>query len=419
MIFEQNHHSDVLIIGGGAIGLACAHYLARSGCSVRIIEKSRVGDGASHGNCGLIFVSDLPPLCVPGAVRHEVERLLKGTSPLYVKPRPDIGLAGWLLRFAINCNAAHRERAIRARDGLLRVSHELLKSLIRDERLACDFEQRGVLMAFTDPATLAGYAATNRLLAPYGLDATFCDRDAVHQLEPALSDEVCGGWYHQRDSHLRPERFVDALDRFVRQQGVVVVENCPLGEVEVRRGRVVAANTAKGRFTAGHYVLAAGAWSPDIGRTLGLKIPVQPGKGYSITMQRPTICPSIPCYLYERNVVVTPWQSGYRLGGTMEFSGFDDQLNQRRLANIEQSAARYLKTPLGRPLIERWAGLRPMTHDDLPIIGRATNPDNLVIATGHGMLGISTATGTGQLVTDLILEKTPRIDPRPYALIRF
>ena len=414
-----DNHSDVLVIGGGVIGLACAYYLARAGRSVRIIEKETVGAGASHGNCGLIFVSDLPPLCVPGAVRHELWRTLRGDSPLYIKPRADFGLARWLLRFAAHCTARHRTHVIRVRDSLLRLSHGLLKALIADEKLACDFEQRGALMAFIDPAAMAGYAATNRLLAEYGMEAAFYNRRAVRELEPALNERVCGGWHHPHDSHLRPERLMAEWRRVLLARGVTIEEGRPLREMETRAGKLVAVRTPGERFTAGDFILAAGAWSAGIGRQLGLHIPVQPGKGYSITMERPTACPSMPCYLFERNVVLTPWQSAYRIGGTMEFSGFDDRLTEKRLAGIEQSAAMYLKTPPGAPATERWTGLRPMMADDLPVIGRVPDIGNLFAATGHGMLGISTATGTGRLVADMILGAPPRIDPAPFAIERF
>ncbi|MEE4111413.1 MAG: FAD-dependent oxidoreductase, partial [Desulfobacteraceae bacterium] len=324
-------HSDILVVGGGVIGLACAYYLARAGQSVRIIEQERMGAGASHGNCGLIFVSDLPPLCAPGAIGHELIRTLRGTSPLYIKPRPDLALALWLLRFAANCNRRHLHHAIKARDAILRASGELFSDLFADEDLACDFERRGVLMAYTDPATMLGYQKTNRLLEPFGLAATFCDRDAIHQIEPALNERVCGGWHHRADSHLRPEMLMTAWTRAARDRGVRIDEGCRLEHFDTRNGLVRGARTSTGRFTADQFVLAAGAWAPAIGRQLGVRIPVQPGKGYSITMDRPAVCPAIPCYLVERNTVVTPWQSGYRLGGTMEFSGFDDQLNERRL----------------------------------------------------------------------------------------
>jgi D-amino-acid dehydrogenase len=416
---RPSSHSDILVVGGGVIGLACAYYLARAGRSVRLIERETMGAGASHGNCGLIFVSDLPPLCAPGAIGHELLRTLKGTSPLYIKPRPDVSLAAWLLRFAANCNRRHLAHAIKARDAILRVSGTLFTDLISEEDLVCDYDRRGLLMVFTDPAAMAAYDKTNRLLAPFGLAAAAYDRKAIRALEPALGERVCGGWYHRADSHLRPERLMTAWSRATREKGVMVDEGCRLDGFETRNGQVTGARTSLGRFTADQFVLAAGAWTPALGRQLGLRVPVQPGKGYSITMERPSTGPRIPCYFYESNVVATPWQSGFRLGGTMEFSGFDQQLNQRRLGNLETAAARYLREPPDRVEKERWTGLRPMCADDLPIIGRMPDVNNLYIATGHGMLGISTATGTGRLIADLILGRQPLFDPAPFSINRF
>lgn len=416
---HSTNHSEILVVGGGIIGLACAYYLARSGRSTRIIEQESMGAGASHGNCGLIFVSDLPPLCAPGAISHELIRTLRGTSPLYIKPRPDLSLAFWLLRFAINCNQRHLDHAIKSRDAILRVSEELFRDLFADENLDCDYDQRGVLMVFTDPATMLGYERTNRMLEPFGLAATFLDRTTVRQTEPALNERVCGGWHHRADSHLRPERLMAAWTRVAREKGVHIDEGCRLEGFDTRNGTVTGVRTSTGFFTADQFVLAAGAWTASIGRQLDIHIPVQPGKGYSITMDRPAVCPQIPCYLVERNVVVTPWQSGYRLGGTMEFSGFNHQLNERRLNNLEASAALYLQTPVGRRVTERWTGLRPMSVDDLPIIDRVPQLDNLYIATGHGMLGLSTATGTGRLIADMILGRRPPFDPLPFSIRRF
>ncbi|HSO20161.1 MAG TPA: FAD-dependent oxidoreductase, partial [Desulfosarcina sp.] len=270
-----------------------------------------------------------------------------------------------------------------------------------------------------DPAAMQAYDQTNRLLEPFDLAAAFLDRDAVHRLEPALSHRVCGGWHHRTDSHLRPESLVSAWTRAVRAKGVAIEEECRLERLLTRDGRITAVHTTRGRFTADRYILAAGAWAPLIGRQIGLRLPVQPGKGYSITMERPAVCPQTPCYLYERNVVVTPWKSGYRLGGTMEFSGFDTSLNQARLDKLEQAAAVYFKSPPAGRVTERWTGLRPMCVDDLPIIDRAPALDNLYIAAGHGMLGLTAATGTGRLIADMIIGRPPAIDPEPFSIKRF
>ena len=247
----NDHHSDVLIAGGGIIGLACAWYLARSGQSVRIVEQETMGAGASHGNCGIVFISDLPPLCVPGAVSHELKRMLRGDSPLYIKPRPDVPLAFWLLRFAAHCTKKHRGRAIRARETILRTSMELFHELFEEEILDCDFERRGVLMAFSDPAALDRYDRTNRLLEPYGLAATFHDRRSVHHLEPALNDRVCGGWHHEADSHLRPETLMAAWTQAARKKGVAIEEGCRLEGFDIRRGILHGCVTSAGQFTSG------------------------------------------------------------------------------------------------------------------------------------------------------------------------
>ncbi len=415
----SSSHSDTLIIGGGVIGLACAYYLRRNGLSVRIIEKETVGAGASHGNCGLLLGSDLIPLCSPGAVTHELIRALQGTSPLYIKPSPDLSLALWLLGFAAKCNARHVNHAVPARDAVLRSSEELFVDLFKREPLACDYEKKGVIMTFMDPKAMAEYEKTNRVLEPYGLAATFLDRDAVKKREPALSENVCGGWYHPTDSHLRPDYLVSAWAGLNRKKGVKIQEDCCLDEIIVKGATATGVRTGKGQFTADHIVLATGAWTTGLLRTVNLRIPMQPGKGYSITMARPSNCPRIPCYLSERKVVVTPWASGLRLGGTMEFSGFDLSLNQKRLKKIETAAELYLKTPIGNRVIERWAGLRPMTVDELPVIDRLPGIQNLLVATGHGMLGVSTATTTGHLIADMILGHTPIIDPRPFSIRRF
>jgi D-amino-acid dehydrogenase len=178
--------------------------------------------------------------------------------------------------------------------------------------------------------------------------------------------------------------------------------------------RVAAVRGAAGRIEADEVVLALGAWSPALARQLDLRLPIQPGKGYSITYARPTLCPVLPLVLRERSVCVTAWPSGYRLGSTMEFSGYDTTLNRTRLDALRRGAAEYLREPEGPAVLEEWYGWRPMSYDDLPLIGRAPNWRNLTLATGHGMLGVSMSATTGILVADLLAARAPAIDPAPY-----
>ena len=414
-------HSDVLVIGGGIIGLACAYYLAKAGKNVRLLEQDTIGadTAASYGNCGLVFISHLVPLCAPGTIRHEMMRRLQGGSPLYIKLAPDVKRFKWLLNFARKCNPKHMAYAIKARGNILQSSIELLVKLFKEEHIECDWEEKGVLMVFKSRSEMQKYGKTNNLMKPYGLDAVSLVGDELFDLEPALRKDVYGAWFHKKDSHLRPDKLLSAWQQVLLKMGVVFEENCRLEDLVAESRQIRHAETTGGIYTADEYVLATGAWTPQLTRRLKLSLPVEPGKGYSLTMARSAQCPAIPCYFSEPSVVATPWKSGFRLGGTMEFSGLNSDILARRVQNLISGANEYLKEPVGEPVMEEWVGMRPMVYDDLPIIDRAPNHPNLVVATGHGMQGISMATSTGKLVAEIITGRRPHIDPTAFGIRRF
>ena len=415
----MERHSDVLVIGGGVIGLASAYYLAKEGKQVRLLEQDTIGAGASYGNCGLIFTSHLVPLCAPGTIRHEIARMLRKNSPLYIKPAADVSRFVWFLNFARKCSAGHLAHAVQARAKLLQNSKKLFQRLFKDESIDCDWEQKGVLLVFKTKSEMQKYEQTNRRLKPFGLDAVSLIGADLLRIEPALREDLYGAWFHKGDSHLRPDKLLPAWRQVLQNMGTVIEEHCRVTALAASERRIQKAQTTSGDYTADEYVLAAGAWTPQMTRRLKLKIPVQAGKGYSLTMTRPPLCPQIPCYFYEKSVVATPWKSGFRLGGTMEFSGFNSKIVARRIQNLTSAAGEYLKEPMGKTVIEEWAGMRPMVYDDLPIIDRAPGQHNLVIATGHGMSGISMATSTGKLVAEIITGRRPHIDPSAFGINRF
>jgi D-amino-acid dehydrogenase len=410
---------DVLIVGGGAVGLACAHYLAQAGREVCVVERDEVGSGASHGNCGLVVASYLLPLCVPGVVSKELPGLLRPDSPLYIRPAFDPGLWGWLLRFAARCRPELVRQAVAARERLLASSDRLFQELFRDHAIEAEYERVGHLIVCRTEKAMQGYAAKNEALRPFGHAAEPLTGRALREQEPALREDVCGAWYHATDSHLRPDRLLRSWKDHLLGCGVRIEEGCRLEGLRRDGDRAAAAVTSRGEIAATEVVLAAGAWSAPIAARLGLRLPIQPGKGYSLTMARPAVCPRIPCSFAERRVVATPWPSGYRLGGTMEFSGFDAAPDPRRLAALTAAAAEYLVDPIGHPVVEEWTGLRPMSCDDLPMIGRTPRWRNLILATGHGMLGITAAPATGKLVAEIACGREPHIDARPFRPGRF
>jgi D-amino-acid dehydrogenase len=264
------------------------------------------------------------------------------------------------------------------------------------------------------------YAATDKLLREtFGVPATRYDGAGLVELEPALKSGLAGGWHYETDAHLRPDRLMAAWKQVLLARGVVIREQCELTSFGGDGPTARVAVTSQGEEPADAFVVCTGAWTPLLGRRLGRSIPIQPGKGYSITMPRPAQCPRIPLILEEHRVAVTPLASGYRLGSTMEFAGYDTKLNPRRLDLLRRRAAHYLHEPHVEPIEESWYGWRPMTYDGLPIIGPSPAFSNVWIAAGHNMLGLSMAPATGKLVAELVSGETPHLNPAPYAISRF
>ena len=416
---DSNNPEEIVIIGGGVIGLACAHYLRREGRAVRVIEKDKVGAGASHGNCGLLFISHLPPLCAPGVIRHELIRMFRRGSPLYVKPSPNLYRLIWLLRFAAKCNPQHFEHAVRARANILHYSDALYRELFEPEDIECEHERKGILLVFRSAAAMEKYGQTLKQLEGFGIEAKAYRGAALNELEPTLRNDLYGGWHHPHDSHLRPDAFMREWKNKLVRSGVVFEENCLFQRFASSGQGPVRLKTDRGLFAAHACVIAAGAWSPVITRGLPIRLPMQPGKGYSITTGSLSGSPRIPCIFEERSVVATPFKNGCRFGGTMEFSGRNTHLVKKRLQNLVEAAGEYLKVPPAEPVIEEWAGLRPIMVDDLPVIDRVPNRPGVYVATGHGMMGVTLAPATGQLIADLVAGRDTQIDLSPFKLQRF
>jgi D-amino-acid dehydrogenase len=411
--------ADVLIVGGGVIGLACAYELQRADRQVRVIERASIGSGSSHGNCGTLTPSHAEPLAAPGVIAKALRWMLTPDAPLYLAPRFDPALWRWLWKFARRCNERDCREATRAKAALLNASRAMIEDFVREHALDCEFAATGVLHAFADPRVRDEAYADLPALREVGVTSETWDAAKLATEEPSFRDGLVGGLFFPGDASLRPDRFVAGLARLAREAGVELIEDCEVRGFRRERDRVVGIDTSRGPQRGRDVLIATGAWSPALARDLGFALPIQPGKGYSITYDAPRIQPRRPLVLHERSVCVTSWDSGFRLGSTMEFSGYDDTLNQRRLDALERAAHEYLREPPQGARREEWYGWRPMTFDDLPILGRAPGCDNLWLATGHGMLGVSMSLVTAHLLTDLICGREPIIDSAPYSVQRF
>ena len=409
---------DVLILGGGVIGLATALALIDAGRGVRVLEASAVGGGASHGNCGTLTPSHAPPLAAPGVVLKGLRWMFTPDAPLYLKPRFDPALWRWLLQFAARCNVSDWRQSTQSRSVILEDSRSRLADWVGKYGLKCEFAEEGLDYVFLEQSNFDHYAQECEVLREFGIASELISGMDYLRQEPAVKLGVLGAVRFPGDARLRPDRYVAELARAVRERGGVIEEGC---RVESLQPAVqgVSVQTALGERNAKEAVIALGSWSPKLARNLGLSLPIQPGKGYSITYSRPSVVPKRPLVLKDRQVCVTAWDSGFRLGSTMEFSGYDEALNATRLGALERGASEYLHEPVGATVHERWYGWRPMTWDDLPILGRAPKHANVWLATGHGMLGFSMSAASGQLMADLITGQAPSIDPAPYRMERF
>ncbi|OOG64966.1 amino acid dehydrogenase [Rhodanobacter sp. B04] len=412
--------SDVLILGGGVIGLACALYLLKAGASVRVLEQGTPGCGSSHGNCGTITPSHAPPLAMPGMIGVALRSMLTADAPLYLNPRFDGPRLRWLLGFARHCNWRDFARATRARAAILRRARQLLAELVRDEPLDCEFVEEGDLYVYRTAQKQAADARDHvAVLEGLGIEVQRLSGEQVEAMEPALKPGVVGGLRHPGDARLRPDRYAAELARRVVELGGVIETGARVERFETANGCITDVHSSRGAFQGDRVVMALGAWSPLLAKTLDLRLPMQPGKGYSLTYSRPARAPRHALVLREASVCVTTWASGYRLGSTMEFSGYSEGLNRTRLDALRRGAASGLREPEGPELQEEWWGWRPMSVDEVPIIGPSARWSNLLLATAHGMLGVSMSAATGELVAAMLGGTMPAIDPAPYAPARF
>ncbi|MEO5963675.1 MAG: FAD-dependent oxidoreductase [Thermomonas sp.] len=412
---------DVLVVGAGVTGLASAFMLLQAGRQVTVIDSGRIGGGASHGNCGTITPSHAPPLAAPGMIGTAIRWTLTPDAPLYIKPRFDPVLWRWLLGFAARCNERDWLASAHAKHALLADSRVRLTEWVRDFGIECEFVEGGEDYVFRDPRKLDAEQHELPLLRELGVPITLVDGLAYEAMEPALKPGVVGAIRFTGDASLRPDRYVAELARLVREHGGSILEDTALLSLQAD-GDGITVTTANGLLRARDVVIATGAWSSRMGKVIGLpwlRKAIQPGKGYSITYSRPALVPKTALMLRDRSVCVTTWGDGYRLGSTMEFSGFDTSLNERRLGALERGAREFLHEPVGPEVRERWHGWRPMSRDDIPLIGRAPGHRHLWLAAGHGMMGVGMSTGTGQLMADLIQGREPAVDPTPFDPARF
>jgi D-amino-acid dehydrogenase len=416
----MNSKHDVLIIGGGPVGLSCAYYLLKSGRQVTILDAHEIGKGSGSGNAGHIVPSHIIPLAAPGVVTSALKWMLDPAhSPFGMKVSLDPKYISWLLQFVMACNEANVQRAISPLNSLGQLSAKNFAQLITEEKFDCSYQEKGFLNLYKNEEGFHAGKHEAEFMQKHGIPINVYDKSKVHEVEPAALSDVIGGIHFTGDAHLNPAVFLKLLSERVRAMGAEMFENTSVTGFESMNGNITKVKTNAGDFESEQVILAAGAFTPLVARDLRLNIPIQPARGYSLTMTANKQMPRQALILGERKIAVSPLGNLLRFTGRLEVGNYSLTPNPVWIQRIENSVREYIVLDEKLDIKETWAGLRPVTPDGMPIIGRSSRCKNLIVATGHAMLGLSLGPGTGQVVAELVNGQTPSFSLIPMRLDRF
>jgi D-amino-acid dehydrogenase len=410
----------VVVVGGGVVGLFCAYELARSGAEITVVERDRCGGATSFGNAGWVVPSISAPMPAPGITAQALKMLFKSDGSLRLRPRLDPDFVRWCWRFWRNSTQERYEAGLKALLRLNEQTIQLYKGL-RASGVEFEMYESGLLIAALSEETLEEYAELLEAakVAGYAGEVQLLRKKALLKLEPALSDAVVGAVYAKDDLHVRPDSLVSGLAKYLIAKDVRILEDTEVyGLVPAGKdGWLV--STSREKLAADRVVVAAGMWSSELLAKLGVRIPLEAGKGYSVTASGRGTKPRHAMKLAEPNVACSPFEEAVRISGIFELGGRDLFVNRRLLERVLRSASVFLRDwVMEEPRFE-WAGLRPTTPDDLPLIGAVPGFEQLYVATGHGMLGVTLAPATATAMVPLILDNRMPNVLQPFRVDRF
>lgn len=411
--------SHIIVVGGGVVGLASAYHLARGGGEVTLIERGDFSNGASTGNAGIIALGH-PPMPRPGMTRQAFRMLLDPSNPLYIPLRADPSLLSWLWEFRKACTETQFQHSMAVLAELGWRAGEAFEQIVHEEALDCEYSPSGWMEIYRTPEKEAQVHHEAELMRRYGYNATAYDGPALRAIQPAFLEDVRGAIHYTDSAFANPGQFVSGLARRLLEHGIDVRTGETVERLIVSDSRARGVTLASGEeIRADTVLLAAGIWSRDLAAQIDVRVPMQPGKGYHINLTQPEPCVTTTCVLAETYVAVTPIGGGLRLAGTLEFSGINHKLVQRRLDMLRVGAGAYLHGIDDCETQSTWCGLRPCTADGLPVVGWAPRVEGLYIATGHAMMGFALGPVTGRLVSEDILHGASALDLSPLSPRRF
>lgn len=411
----------VTIIGGGVIGLCSAYYLRKAGYEVTVVDRNSITDGCSFGNMGYISPSHFIPLATPGIISQGLKWMMSSSSPFYIKPRLNLDLMRWGMTFWRKATAKNVEQNAPQLNNLLQLSRHLMNDFKNELPGSFDMIEKGCWMLYKSVKTGDHEKHLTEQANHFGLKTISCTAQQVQEYETDVEVNVTGGVLYLDDCHIDSSKFMQLLYNQLAKQGVTFRLNSEVKSFERNNGSVTAVITNREKIACDELVIANGSWLSNISKLLGIKMLMQPGKGYSIVyngLEKNLLYPSI---LVDDRTATTPINKWLRIGGTMELSGHSDNILPKRVMAIYNAFKKYYpKMNLPEPDTSKaWFGYRPVTPDGMPYIGRHTKYNNLTYAGGHAMLGLSAAAGTGQLIKEIISGEKPAIELTAFNPERF
>ncbi|MRH99279.1 FAD-dependent oxidoreductase [Kriegella sp. EG-1] len=398
---------NVIIIGGGIIGLCSAYFLLKEGHKVTVIDKSDISEGASFVNAGYITPSHIIPLASPGKIAQGIKWMFNSSSPFYMKPRLDLDFFKWSWYFYKSSTEAKVAKAIPLIKDINLLSRELFEDIKSSGDLG-DFqlERKGLLMLYKTEASYSHEIDVANKAKSLGLDVAELNSSELQIIEPGIKIAAEGAIHYKCDGHMTPSEFMPKMLKFLKSSGVCIKTNEEVYDISIENGLIKNISTSKDCYEVEEIVLAAGSWSGNLSKKLEIKLPIQAGKGYRINVNRNTGI-TMPAILMESNMAVTPMKGFTRFAGTMEFSGINNLVRKERVRAIANGAhSFYPEFEISEfEIASAKTGMRPVTPDGLPYIGRSSKIKNLTFATGHAMMGWSLGPATGKLVTEIISDK--------------
>lgn len=402
----------VVIIGGGIMGLASAYYLLKSGWKVTVLDKGDMTNNCSYGNAGMIVPSHFIPLAAPGMISKGIKWMFNSRSPFYVKPSLDFSLISWGLKFMKSATASHVEHSAPYLRDYHLFSRQLYQDLAQDSGFDFGLETKGILMLYKTEKAGEEEIHVGRDAQKLGLDVDILDKEQVQALEPHANLDVIGAVHYRCDAHLYPNALIPQLISYVEKNGGEIKTNSGVTDFDIQNGEIKAVKTSAGDVKGDLVVMTGGTWLPELAKLAGLTIPVMPGKGYSFMEPNDVHKIIHPSLLIEARVAVTPMNGQVRFGGTMEIAPVNDKVNMNRVEGIVNSIPEYysdLRTELPK-VKDIWYGFRPCSPDGLPYLGYSKKLKNLIVAGGHGMMGVSLGPATGKIVAELADRSNTSVD---------